>query len=160
MLVVGGVHAVLHGLDRCKHCHERRAQLMSHIGSQALLVLHVLLERRGHLIECLAQLIDLVIAAQACTSGQIAVANLLGRARNSMNRLGKHARHERSDNDRDADRNNRGKGHGVKGLFSKRRICLGEQGIGADGPQLYLSDMLARRRYDFDVGNAIGVGGR
>ena len=95
---------------------------------------HILLERSGHLIEGLTQLINLVITAQTSTSGQIAIANLLGRARNTMNRLGEHARHERSDNDRNADCNNRGEGHGVKGLLPKCRIRLGEQGIGADGP--------------------------
>ena len=92
---------------------------MCDIRSQALLVLHILLERSGHLVKGLTQLIDFVIAAQTGTSGQIAVANLLGRAGNTMDRLGKHARHERSDNDRDADGHNRGKGHGVKGLLSE-----------------------------------------
>ena len=55
---------------------------------------HILLKRSGHLIEGLTQLINLVITAQTSTSGQIAIANLLGRARNTMNRLGEHARHE------------------------------------------------------------------
>ena len=55
---------------------------------------HILLERSGHLIEGLTQLINLVIAAQARTSRQIAIANLLGRAGNTVNRLGEHARHE------------------------------------------------------------------
>ena len=44
MLVVGGIHTVLHGLDRCKHGHERRAQLVGNISGQALLVLHILFE--------------------------------------------------------------------------------------------------------------------
>ena len=134
MLVVGGVHAVLHGLDRCKHGHERCTKLVCDIRGQALFVLHIFLERGGHLVKGLTQLIDFVIAAQARTSRQIAVANLLGCARNTMNRLSKHARHERSDNDRDADCNNRGKSHGVKGLLPKRRICLSEQSVGADSP--------------------------
>ena len=80
---------------------------------------HILFERGGHLVEGLSQLIDLIIAAQARTSGQVSIANLLGGAGNTMNRLGEHARHERSDNDRDADGHNRGKGHGVKGLLSE-----------------------------------------
>ena len=134
MLVVGGIHAVLHGLDRCKHGHERCTQLVCDVRGQTLFVLHIFLERGGHLVEGLSQLIDLIITAQARTSGQVSIANLLGRAGNTMDRLGKHARHERSDNDRDADRNNRGKSHGVKGLLPKCRIRLGEQGIGADGP--------------------------
>ena len=134
MFVVGGIYPILHGLDRCEHGHKRGAKLVRDIRGQALLVLHVLLERGGHLVEGLAQLIDFVVAAQACASRQIAIANLLSRAGNTMNRLGEHARHERADNDRDTDGHNRGKRHCVKGLLPKRRICLGEQGIGADGP--------------------------
>ena len=119
---------------------------------------HILLERSGHLIEGLTQLIDLVITAQSSASRQVAVTDLLCGTGDAMNRLGEHARHERSDNDRNADCNNRGEGHGVKGLLPKRRVRLGEQSVGADGPQLYLSDMLAGRRYNLDVSNAIGVG--
>ena len=126
MFVVGGIHPVLHGLDRREHRHQGRAKLVRDIRGQALLVLHVLLERGGHLVEGLTQLIDFVVTAQACASGQITVANLLSRAGNTMNRLGEHARHERSDNDRDTNGHNRGKGHCVKGLLSKRRVCLGE----------------------------------
>ena len=44
VFVIGGIHTVLHGLDRCKHCHERRAQLVGNIRGQALLVLHILFE--------------------------------------------------------------------------------------------------------------------
>lgn len=98
MLIVGGIHAVLHGLDRCKHGHERRAKLVCDIRGQALFVLHIFLERGGHLVKGLTQLIDFIVAAQTGTSGQIAVANLLGCAGYTMNRSGKHARHERSDN--------------------------------------------------------------
>ena len=80
---------------------------------------HILLERSGHLIEGLTQLIDLVITAQSRASRQVAVTDLLCGTGDAMNRLGEHARHERSDNDRNADCNNRGEGHGVKGLLSE-----------------------------------------
>ena len=159
MLVVGGIYPILHGLDRCEHGHKRGAKLVRNIRGQALLVLHILLERRGHLVEGLSQLIDLIVAAQARSSGQIAVAYLLGRAGDAMDRLGEHTRHERSDNDRDANGHNRGERHGVKGLLPKRRIRLGKQGIGANRPQFDLAHMLAGGRYDLDVGNAVGVGG-
>ena len=158
VLIVGRIYAILHGLDRCEHGHKRSTKFVSHVRGQTFLVFHILLERSGHLIEGLTQLIDLVITAQSRASRQVAVTDLLCGTGDAMNRLGEHARHERSDNDRNADCNNRGEGHGVKGLLPKRRVRLGEQSVGADGPQLYLSDMLAGRRYDFDVSNAIGVG--
>ena len=69
MLIIGGIHAVLHGLDRCKHGHKRCAKLVRDIRGQALFVLHILLERGGHLVKGLTQLIDFVIAAQARASG-------------------------------------------------------------------------------------------
>ena len=94
VLIVGRIYAILHGLDRCEHGHKRSTKFVSHVRGQTFLVFHILLERSGHLIEGLTQLINLVIAAQARTSRQIAIANLLGRAGNTVNRLGEHARHE------------------------------------------------------------------
>ena len=43
VLVVGGKHSVLHGLDRSEHRHKRRAQLMRNIRGDAALMLEVLL---------------------------------------------------------------------------------------------------------------------
>ena len=31
MLIVGGIHAILHGLDRCEHGHKRRAKLVCNV---------------------------------------------------------------------------------------------------------------------------------
>ena len=68
MVGVRGVHAILHGLHRGKHGHERRAQLMRNVRGQTTCVLEVFLQALRHLIEGLAKLIDLVVAlhARAC----------------------------------------------------------------------------------------------
>ena len=71
-LLVGFEHAVHHGLHRRLDGHERRPQLVRHVGGQAPFQLAVLLYRFRHLVERLAQTRDLVFALQPRACGQVA----------------------------------------------------------------------------------------
>ena len=159
VLVVGGKHSVLHGLDRSKHRHKRRAQLVRNIRGNAALMLEVLLERGRHLVEGLAKAVDLVVALKAGACRKIAVTDLLRRAGNTTERVGEHARHEDADNHRDGHCDNRGEEHRIEGAVTKRRVRLAEQRVRTEHPQAHLPNHRAISKRDV-AGNRSGRVGR
>ena len=140
VLVVRGKDAVLHGLDRGLHCHERRAQLMGDIAGEAMLELDVTLDGRGHVIKGLAELTDLVGARDAGARREVAVSDLLCRRGDALDGLRHPARDKVPDHAGKKGRDGGRRRDGAVRVGAEGRVALGEQGLGPKGPEADLAD--------------------
>lgn len=78
MLLICFEDAILDGFDRGLNGHERRTQLMGYVADELTLEVAVALDGVCHLIETLAELTELIIAAKPRTGGEVAFLDCRG----------------------------------------------------------------------------------
>ena len=96
-LLVGLEHAVHHRFHGGLDGHQRRTQLMCHVGGQTALQLAVALDGVGHRIERLAQVRDLVLAVQLGAGRQIAFLDGLRRGGHAVDGADQRTREQEAD---------------------------------------------------------------
>ena len=122
MLVVGRKHAVLHGLDRHQHGHQRRTQLMGNVAGESVLKLDIALKVVGHAVKGLAELANLVIAGKVRARRKVTAANLGCRGGDDLDGPRKRARGEGPHDKGEHHSHKRRVGDGRIGFAAERRI--------------------------------------